>query len=381
MTDKRAAKADILIVDDTPENLQVLSSMLSKEGYKVRPANSGQLALRTAHHVPPDLVLLDINMPEMNGYEVCNALKAAEQLAEIPVLFISALDATDDKIKAFQVGGVDYITKPFQFPEVLARVETHLMLYRQRKEIERLREEDRSYFDKLAQMKDEVLHTVSHDLRNPLGWVKNALYLLEHHGDMTDEKGKKYLDMIDRSADRMIALTTDLLDIAALETGLGLDLEQRELNSYAGAAVEPFTYQAQEQGLALEFLPYNGDLPVAIDHNRILQVLSNLISNAIKYTPSPGTVRLGTDLYEDQALIYVEDTGLGIPESDIPHLFDKFHRVETEEHLAAEGTGLGLSIVKTIVEQHDGRVWVESQLGAGSRFNVCLPIITPNGQP
>jgi sigma-B regulation protein RsbU (phosphoserine phosphatase) len=131
-----APKADILIVDDTPANLRLLSQMLAEQGYQVRPVPDGSLALAAAQAEPPDLILLDIRMPEMNGYEVCEHLKADDQTRDIPIIFISALDATQDKVKAFTVGGVDYVTKPFQFEEVLARVETHLALRRLQKQLQ-----------------------------------------------------------------------------------------------------------------------------------------------------------------------------------------------------------------------------------------------------
>ena len=150
----------IMVVDDTPANLRLLTGMLKERGYKVRPVSSGKFALQTAKHDPPDLILLDIIMPEMNGYEVCECLKADEQLSGIPVIFISALNETMDKVKAFKVGGVDYVTKPFQFEEVQARVATHLELRRQK----RLVQESNEQLRKLEELRDNLVHMVVHDM-------------------------------------------------------------------------------------------------------------------------------------------------------------------------------------------------------------------------
>src|SRR5476651_651236 len=180
--------ASILVVDDTPANLQVLAGMLKARGYKVRPVPSGALALQAARRDPPDLILLDINMPEMNGYEVCEQLKADDQLKGIPVIFISALTEQLDKVKAFALGGVDYLTKPFQMEELHARVETHLKLRRLQIVLEetnarlakangvlRCKQEELS---DLHHRKDEFLAMLSHELRNPLGPILNAVHLL-----------------------------------------------------------------------------------------------------------------------------------------------------------------------------------------------------------
>src|SRR5258708_14565227 len=180
MTNSPDAKPeDILIVDDTAANLGVLSAMLTPQGYTVRPAINGELALKTAQTATPDLILLDIRMPDMDGYEVCKQLKRDERTRDIPVIFISALNDLDDKLKAFQVGGVDYFNKPFYIQEVLARVEIHLTMQRQRREIEPLRRQDHSNFVQLNQLKDQFVTIASHDLKSPLSMITGYASLLE----------------------------------------------------------------------------------------------------------------------------------------------------------------------------------------------------------
>ena len=165
----------ILMVDDTPANLELLSGMLKGRGYKVRAAVSGKLALQAARNDPPDLILLDINMPEMNGYEVCAVLKSDERLKDIPVIFLSALTETMDKVKAFGTGGVDYITKPFQFEEVEARVETHLELRRQKNRLQ----ENYNELGELKKLRDNLVNLLLHDLRPPLASICDQLELIK----------------------------------------------------------------------------------------------------------------------------------------------------------------------------------------------------------
>ena len=171
---RHGSEPSILVVDDNAANVQLLVGMLKDRGYKVRAALSGKLAIQAVQNNPPDLILLDVNMPEMNGYEVCERLKSDESTRDIPIIFVSALHETLDKVKAFGVGGVDYITKPFQFQEVEARVRTHLELCRQRREIR----ESYARLRQLEKLRDDLVHMIAHDLRNPLTAVSGYLDLV-----------------------------------------------------------------------------------------------------------------------------------------------------------------------------------------------------------
>jgi signal transduction histidine kinase len=350
---------NILIVDDTPANLTVLANMLTQEGYKVRPAINGEVALRAVQSQRPDLILLDIRLPDMDGYEVCQRLKADPSTQSIPVLFISALDEIEDKMRAFQVGGVDYITKPFQLQEVLARVQTHLLLEERRRQIEQLLEK-----------KDEILQIVSHDLKNPLGVIIGYADLLQFGGIELQTATESII----RTARFMQHMVLDLLEIALAEGKLELKLKQQAINHLLKEVFEAYNSQAREKQQRFTWDSEAPDVLVLIDALRFRQVISNLLSNAIKYTPPGGQVHLGLTPAPDHVRITVADTGLGIPADALSHLFQKFYRVQSKAHLESEGTGLGLAIVKTIVEQHGGQIEVESQLGQGTTFTVYLPI-------
>jgi CheY-like chemotaxis protein len=205
---------NILVVDDTPVNLQLLTEMLKELGYKVRSVSSGKFALQTAKHNPPDLILLDVVMPEMNGYEVCEHLKADEQLAEIPVIFLSALNETMDKVKAFEVGGVDYVTKPFQLREVQARVATHLELHQKR----RLLQESYEQLRGLEELRDNLVHMVVYDMRTPLTSIKDFLQMLDTaEGETMSEDARGYVHSATEATDNLIELADSLLDVSTMK--------------------------------------------------------------------------------------------------------------------------------------------------------------------
>ena len=370
-----STQGNILIVDDTPENLELLSQMLTMKGYLVRPAINGEIAIRATLKAPPDLILLDVDMPGMNGYQVCARLKEDARSADIPVIFISALSEVEDKMRAVRAGGVDYVSKPFHVEEVLARVHAHLTLYNQRREIERLVEKQRTYYENLNQMKDDLLSTASHDLKNPLGVIIGYAHLMDQV-DLSTEQDlvADSLKEIRRAADRMNLLITDLLDLAKLETGLALKLADVDLNAFLQQCAADHRFSAEEKQIDLAFAPAETSLNLQLDAARLAQVINNLLSNAIKYTPDGGSVRLTAEVEGNKALIRVSDSGLGIPADSLPHLFDKFYRVPTKEHSSIKGTGLGLAIAKAIVEQHNGQIWAESELGTGSMFVVALPL-------
>lgn len=358
----------ILVVDDTQTNREVMARILSRKKYQYKTVASGEEALIAVSQRLPDLILLDISMPGMDGFEVCQRLKADERTRDVPVMFISALDETEDKVRAFHVGGVDYITKPFKIEEVLARVETQITLAMQRKEILAL-----------SELKDQLIRTVSHDLKNPLHVIMGyAALLMDGDYVSSAEDVRSMSQHIYNSAERMYTLVTNLLELSHLEAGSGLQLLPLSLTNLCTDMIPEFqmSAQAKHQTFTVE-LPSH-DVIVRGDAMRLGQVLSNLVSNAIKYTPEKGHVRLSVSQDEKTVRLCVEDNGLGIPKDAIPQLFNKFYRVNTVEHRSVEGTGLGLSIVKAIVEQHQGQIWVESELNKGSKFTVSLPIWHPN---
>lgn len=353
---------DILIVDDTPANLKVLTTMLKDNGYRVRPAISGPIALKAVQSAPPDLILLDIMMPGMDGYEVCAVLKGAAATQDIPVIFISALDETWDKVKAFKAGAVDYITKPFQIEEVLARIHTHLVLDQQRKEILALNS-----------LKDLLIRTVSHDLKNPINNVMGYAEIILTQEDVAQsrEHTARLVQSIYQTADHMHNLVSRLLDLSSIEEGKSFELNLISLRDVVELQLSQFELQIAQKQLNLTAeLAETGTLILG-DQHWIGEAFGNLLSNAIKYTPDKGSLKVILAPEGEMVKLAVQDSGLGIPADSIPHLFDKFYRVDA--HKGIKGTGLGLSIAQAIIARHQGNIKVESELHRGSTFTILIP--------
>jgi two-component system sensor histidine kinase/response regulator len=363
--------ASILVVDDTPANLQVLAGMLTERGYKVRPVLSGRLALMVAQRDPPDLILLDISMPEMNGYEVCEHLKADEKLKGIPVIFISALTDQLDKVKAFTVGGVDYLTKPFQMQELQARVETHLNLRHLQVELE----ETNAQLGAANSELESFSYCVSHDLRAPLRAIDGfSRILLEDYGTPLPDEAKFYLNMVRKNTRDMGQLVDDLLTFSRLGRQ---PLAKQTVDPGKIVALCLEEMQKEQEGRHLEIVI--DDLPICqADPNLLKQVWTNLISNALKYTRKRELVRIEIGCRTEprspgpgtEEVYFVKDNGAGFDMKFAHNLFGVFHRL----HRAAdyEGTGVGLAIVQRIIARHGGRVWGEAQLNQGATFSFTL---------
>ena len=377
MTKDQQYAPDIMIVDDTPANLQLLTEMLKAHGYKVRPVPGGKLAIQAIRKKKPDLILLDINMPEMNGYEVCEQLKADETLKEIPVLFISARDEVMDKVTAFNIGGVDYITKPFQFEEVEARVQTHLKLRRLQMELEQRNsqlQENNDQLRKLEELQQNLTQMIVHDMRAPLMGVTGYLELLEMDaGKKLSEDDLQILKDAHSGGLVLVCMVNSLLDISRLEQGeMPLNvtdsdadvLIQRALNSL-GSLTGDVTLRYQKPAQ-----------PVMIhcDADLITRVIANLVGNAIKFSTEGGDVIVSAERYEAGTRLSVTDNGRGIPSEYHRKIFEKFGQVENRKEGKIYSTGLGLTFCKLAVESQGGEMGVESAAGKGSTFWFTLPV-------
>jgi len=366
-------KATILMVDDVPENLELLSGMLKGRGYQVRAALSGKLALQAVRNDPPDLILLDINMPEMNGYEVCEKLKADQALKDIPVIFLSALSETLDKVKAFGLGGVDYITKPFQLEEVEARVETHLELRRQK---QRLQEA----YDKLSELeklRDSLVQMIIHDLRSPLTGTFAYLKLIRDNADNTlSATHSGYVAEAMKAVMQMIQMACDVLETSSMEEGrMKLKTAECDLNRILEDAISGIKPLFGKRDIRLA--PAAQPVVVLADREIILRVIQNLLSNALKFTRDGDLILLNIDPAGDRVRVNVKDSGLGIDPVYKQKIFDKFAQGEPRAGQARYSPGLGLTFCKLAVEAHGGVIGVESEEEKGSTFWFELPVRSP----
>jgi two-component system sensor histidine kinase/response regulator len=368
MSAETAPKGNILIVDDTPANLQLLAGLLRERGYKPRPVPSGKLALQAAAAEAPDLVLLDINMPEMDGYAVCEQLKQDERLREIPVIFISALTETLDKLKAFKAGGVDYVTKPFDAEEVGARVQTHLTLRRLQIDLQN-RYDD---LHKLQELRDGLVHMIVHDLRSPLTSVMGYIDLLRTDATATAEDRAHFIDTAYTGASQMIEMIGSLLDISRLEAG-EMPVDRQSVNLCDVAADALASLGGLTVGRKVTQVNPEGPVEANCDPPLIKRVIGNLMGNALKFTPESGAITLTVSRVDGRPHVEVADTGPGIPADFLGKVFDKFSQSGEGRKKKRYSTGLGLAFCRLAVEAHGGSVGVTSEVGAGSRFWFTLP--------
>jgi len=369
-----AAKPTLLVVDDTPDNIVVLSALL-KDTYRIKVAKHGAKALELAgSDDPPDLILLDIMMPEIDGYEVCRRLKENPALKDIPVIFLSALNEAVDKVKAFQAGGVDYVTKPFQAEEVRARVETHLKI--RQLQIELTKQNTR--LEQLNSEKNRFLGMAAHDLRNPIMAIGgfSSLFLAGAIGTITNPQ-KEIIERIKASSTFMNNLLEDLLDISQIEAGkLELRLAPVDLLALITDNVKLNRMFAEKKQIALNFNPQCTPPLLNLDSPKIEQVLNNLISNAIKFSESETAITIEMVERDGQILLSVRDQGQGIEPQEIEKVFKAFEKTSTRSTAGEKSTGLGMAIVKKLVEGHGGKIWLESTVGVGTTFFISLPLPT-----
>lgn len=371
--------ADLLLVDDNPTNLDLLARVLKGNHHRVRTVTSGAMALEAARRQPPELMLLDVSMPEMDGYQVCQVLAQQAALAAIPVIFISALDDPLDKVKAFQVGGRDYITKPFSTEEVLARVEHHVSLGRLQKDLER---QNQALLD--ANLKLKEVHTLKanftamlvHDIRSPLAGVGLVLDSLKEGLALRPA----LLLQAEQSFNQVRLLLDEMLELHRSEHGqVPLELQPLDPTHWLGGLATAYELRATESGLSFQAHIPEGLPEVCGDRAQLDRVMHNLLDNALKFTPRGGAIRLeaaqdfgsGVESGLRFLRISVIDTGRGIPPDKLPFIFDPFRQTERED--AERGFGLGLAIVQRLVAAHQGQIRAQSQPGFGTSFTLHLP--------
>ncbi len=353
----------VLIVDDVPANIKVLGEAI-RDDYEILVATNGEKAIELAtSERKPDLILLDIIMPDIDGYEVCRRLKEDPGTADIPIIFITSKSEVDDEAKGFEAGVVDYIIKPFSLPIVRARVKTHLALKRQRDELQALNE-----------TKNRFLGTAAHDLRNPLAAIRGlAEIILEEAMGPISEEQREMLRMMYSTSDHMLSLVNDLLDVAVIESGkFDLKLEKGDFIEALDERIRILRPTAQKKRIDT-VTQFAGLEPFYFDRERIVQVFDNLYSNAVKFS-NPGTrVEVRLTLEDTWVRLEVRDEGPGIKEADQKNMFGEFQKFGTKTTGGESSTGLGLSIVNRIMKAHDGAVEVDSREGIGTTMIAKRP--------
>jgi two-component system, sensor histidine kinase and response regulator len=361
-------EAKILIVDDVPENISVLFEFLIQQGYDVSIAPDGESAIEVVEHEPPDLILLDVMMPGLDGFETCRRLKEDEWSREIPVIFMTALSDTVDKVKGFDLGAVDYVTKPVQQDEVLGRIRAHITIRRLQLE---LKERNQRLAEQNAEL-DAFAHTVAHDLRNPLGVIDNAVYLLKRDlGEGITPEIVESFGLLNRSSKRMRDIIEGLMTLAGIAHKRAV-FEPLDMGNILINTLERLGRLRAERGGEIR-LPEQW--PQVVGHPSWVEELwTNLVSNGLKYGGAPPRLELGATPEAGRVRFWVRDQGPGLTEEQRKRLFVPFTRLHT---LSGEGYGLGLSIVQRIASKLGGEAGVESAPGAGSTFYFTLPTRSP----
>ena len=369
-----AERDTILIVDDLPANTDVLVAALA-DTYSVSVTIDGPTALKSIANVEPDLILLDIMMPGMDGYEVCAKLQANPDTRDIPIIFLTALTGSFSAEKGLNLGAVDYITKPINPALVKARVRNHLALRHARLEAVRQRDQAEAAYQKLRKLeklRDDLVHMIVHDMRSPLMSIGFFLEVLSPEEVNAPEFQKNLRDVRDITKGLRETVST-LLDVSRLEAAqMPLHREANDLGQLTNAVLQKMSGLVGSRHLSVH-LPAQ-PIIVYCDSAITERIIQNLFGNALKFTPEEGSVRVELLAEEPFARLSITDTGCGIPSGYHEKVFEKFGQVEAQKEGRVLSSGLGLTFCKLAVEAHGGSIQLNSEVGRGSTFHVRLPL-------
>ena len=370
----------ILVVDDDPRNIRLMESILKTSGYAVITAEDGEQALDAVVRHRPDAVLLDVMMPGVSGFEVCKKLRSQYETRLLPIIMVTALNALEEKVQALETGADDFMSKPVNRMEMLAKLRSILRVKSLHDEVEETRlqlEAKNRELIQVEQLKEKLTQMVVHDLKNPLSGIVGNLQLLELQGPgMPPESFREILARTQEGARQLMGLILNILDVARMEEEkLVLRRQALKPESLLADCIRQAEGLAKKVGVDLHLRVEGAPRAVDADPELTGRVLANLVTNALKHTPPGGRVEVGAADQGDQVRFWVEDTGEGIPEEILPRVFDKFlvGPAGTDPGAGGYGTGLGLTFCKMAVEAHGGSIRVQSESGKGSTFVFTLP--------
>lgn len=406
----------ILVVDDQPQNIRLIGTFLRKY-YNLLIAENGPKAIDTAISKQPDLILLDIMMPDMSGFEVCEVLKKNEITKEIPIIFLTAKTETDDILKAFEIGGVDYVTKPFNAMELMARIRAHIELKNSKEiikdQFEQLKQKNeqlkKTYEDlehqaqhlnklymqliknetflrntneelkKLNEMKDRFFSIVSHDLRSPFAGILTMTDIIKNHANtFSKEELISMLQSLNETAQQTYKFIEDLLEWSRSQMGrIQMNIVEEDLHTIVTGTILTLKQQAEIKNIEINSRIQSGTFAM-FDNNMMATIVRNLISNAIKFTPKGGKITLKAEAIEKEGKRFirlaVSDTGVGMTEQQVANLFSLDKVQSTPGTEKEKGTGLGIMICRDFINKMNGKLSVESKLNEGTTFFVDVPL-------
>lgn len=381
---KKKKKGLILIVDDLPENVLVLEKTLQKEGYQTEIATTGSEAIERISHIKPDLILLDVLMPNMNGFQVCKIIKSKPENKTIPIIFLTALHEPNYVVEGFEVGGVDYIAKPFNLTELLARVQTHIRLKKALEDndayINKLKKANENLqntkitLSELNNSKDKFFSIIAHDLRNPFqGFSKLTDYINKNFDTLSQEELKEMISDMNVSAIKLNKLLENLLTWAKIQLGkFSIKFAEHNLKQLVDINIILFQDTAQTKNIEIiNTIPE--DFVVYTDLQMMNVVIRNLLSNALKFTDLFGQVKFRAKKINHHILLTIEDNGIGIASDELPLLFAIDSQLIKTGTSGEFGTGLGLILVKELLDRLGSNILVKSYLDKGSSFTIKIP--------
>lgn len=371
METNKQEKKIVLVVDDQPQNLQLAASVLNPL-YRLILADNGEKAIALALKKQPDIILLDIMMPDMSGFEVCEQLKAHPDTKDIPVIFVTAKTEEDDTLKAYEAGGIDYVQKPFRANELIARIAAHVTLKSQREDIIALNKN----LSAVNEQKSKLLSLIAHDMRGAISFIDNMLDLLISDIERTPtHELREYMTLVKETSEKTYEMFDELLLWANTQSQhISLSQEFVCAADIARRAAEHIQLQADAK--RVQIVVEDSDADVYADVNMLNTIIRNLLSNAIKFSESDKnvTVRIQHSKTIDGVVeISVCDQGIGIKSEDLEKIFDQTQNYTTRGTKGEKGTGLGLDLCRDFVQLHGGTIRAQSEYGKGSTFTFTMP--------
>jgi len=353
----------ILVIDDNPMNVLLASKTLENFGFRTCSAESGALGIKSLENEIPSLILMDIMMPEMDGYETCREIKKVEKWKEIPIIFLTANVHTENLLEGFAAGGVDYITKPFKGEELNVRIKNHIELA-----------ESRCTILEMNRSRDKLYSIIAHDVRSPLSGILQTLDAIDQGYIQPDSEDFKEIihQLKNRTKDTSTLLSSLLEWTRAQDPTKSILQKQTNIPALINSCAQLLESNAQNKSIAVS-INIDDKIEALCDEVTIHTVFRNLISNAIKFTKNNGTISIEGKQSEDKVSITVQDSGIGMSAEAIENIFEKNQHYTSTGTANEQGTGLGLMLVKDFIKMNQGSIRVESTIGAGTIFTVELP--------
>jgi len=355
----------ILIIDDNPMNLMLASHVLEGHGYLTRTAEDGKLGIAEIEQEVPSLILLDVMMPEMNGFEVCRLINKNEKWKEIPIIFLTANSQTENLVEGFDTGGVDYIIKPFKSEELLVRVKNHLELAHSKKTI-----------IEMNKSRDKLYSIIAHDVRSPLSGILQTIDAIDQgYINPDSEDFKEIIHHLKIRTKDMSTLLSSLLQWTRLQDeNVTLQFKETNISLIINSCIQLLEVNATEKDIIISNYIHE-DLEAWCDEVSTHTIFRNIISNAIKFTPKSGSINISASKTNSEVRICIKDNGIGMSNEIIQLIFEENKHYSSSGTANEQGTGLGLMLVKDFIMKNNGKIDIVSKIGEGTNFSVILPIL------